>query len=253
MTACKGVFRQKKEVPNEIVTKNVEDLKDTGYYIMNQKTKVTESFFSEGITFSSNTNTANPDRVIWEIDRDHMIPVVDKNKKLIYVNTKSIPSSITLEKFTDVGYTIGLRKMKVSEDTGDVTVEIYNQNYKAGSDMLVKGLNANLNIRSAYATIYSINGKRVTADDITPCGSFYALDKKKEYDLVLYQGTKYIELSVIADTRIFFSSDVYSITEYEYTKDGYIILTIPSYVPSGYYRVGTSGLFYYDKEEGDEE
>lgn len=183
-------------------------------------------------------------------DRENLIPVITGNNLLILIDDNSvIPSEFEFEKFSDGGYTFGGTFYSNENSKGLKVVNgSYNKNFAPESDM--KDVWSDKKNVSLYS-LDTIGDTPIGAKNIDGNGVFQGLTKDLSYEFQCYVGTKYEIVSVKADTHYFVSESVLRMTQKDCvnkTKNGFVIISIPKDLPSGYYLVNGSYFFYYDAE-----
>lgn len=82
-------------------------------------------------------------------------------------------------------------------------------------------------------------------DNICSDGYMTGLESMGTYRIGFYEGTRFKQIQVQADTHIWCSDSTYEITAYQETKSGYFILRLPDNIPAGLYYLNGVGLFTY--------
>lgn len=213
----------------------IEDIRE-GVYVMSNDGK----FYypnTEGQSFSGETTSSDPDRIVWSKNDSKYIPTLYADDRLVYFTTGQIPETIGVEKFADAGYTFGLSGLS----------QATNGNYVFTADSLIPGstLEGSFNgflSDSDTASIVSVGGKNLIQSNITDAGTVRCKKGDKQI-LAFMKGTFYSEVEAIADEHIWYSCETGTIPDYELTKNGFIILTVPaSYNDGDYFSVMGTGL-----------
>lgn len=195
---------------------------------------------------STTSDISSNYKIVWFANQDALIPEVTANDRIILISNKTIPNKPLFRPMEDYGYTIGCT---LYEDSKSKTWALS----KDSSRSLCVGSSFNKNFLAAgnseSTRLFDIGGKKITEKNVSTIGSVTGLEKDKAYTIGLYNGTKYSEITAVCDTHIFVDSiqAPYVSEEYQYTKEGYIIVTIPADMPSGYYYFDEIGLFKYTK------
>ena len=246
LTGCRDSIFLEKDAKDEYHRYGKEELSDgkvyvkdgTGFYLLYQGER----------SFSSAATTQNETRVAWNRETaDEKIPTLYKGESLAYCTKNSVPESTVLERFVDGGYTIGIRGIKrtdVNEETG------YNLPFTTDGNIYKES-----QAETAFADyddsnkiiLSEVDEKPVTNYELSRCGTILGLKKGKTYKMDAYVGSHQEKIDLIADVHVFFS-DSFSKIEKDsitLTKNGYASIKLPEDTPSGYYYLGSSGLFRY--------
>lgn len=184
---------------------------------------------------------------IWEAYADNAIPVLRKGDKLAYKISNSAPGAISLYPMNDYGYTIGTA---IYLNSNDATWCISSQDKKnacPNSSFQAQLENNNLDTRSGQIRISDIGGVKITDKMVTNVGTIKGLKLNKKYKVGLYVGTVYKELLCTVDTHVFTyaNADPVTSSNWEYTKNGYVFVTLPKNMQNGYYYISGYGLIRY--------
>ena len=225
---------------DEIVT--LDSQKDNAY-VLNEEGEFSPLLMS-ATGFDGVAETSSDTRYVAFPDaKDALIPEVNAKNKLVVVfsSRESIPTDIVLERYVDKGYTIGTQ-VGINEDGTSTAI------YTEG----IEDTNFSKKVSSNGDDTYDftkINGQKVPTENIDPNILFFlGLEKDKTYTLGYFQGTKYTETNVIADTHVLQSKEVVRVNNaYKKTEDGYFEIKLPSNLKSGYYYLSDIGLFRYEQ------
>lgn len=235
LTGCgKSIFKQEVN-PYEIKVYTKDELEE-GYYL-----KDGDDYYkptTDGTNFTIATETPDTTRYAWYMEGTENIPVVYNNFSLIYLSTTSTPVNVYLERFEDIGYTLGVGKLTQNES--GYYVMSTSIDMLEGSD--IKTQMASM-IGTENAIIHTINDTPLSPEMVSDAGFLLGLEHNQSYKLGAYIGTYYREIVAKADTHVMTSNEVLNITDYEMTRDNYVIITLPQSMPSGYYSVDGSGIF----------
>lgn len=172
------------------------------------------------------------------------IPVLYKGDSLVYVNNKYPLLEIAWERFEDLGYTIGMSEIVVNA-TGRCQL-------RTGSKTLLRTCSIGQVLANVPdnidIVIENFGGSRLTGEQISRAGSILNLTKGEIYASDIYIGTTHYAIETVADVRLFVSYEDFKTTEYEYTSNGYIEITIPPALKPGYYMINGLGLICYAGE-----
>lgn len=213
-----------------------------GYYITDGTDYYALCNYGQG--FSTITNVAKSNRVTMWTDGDKLVPVLKKGEdNLVYYSQRERATSYTLEMMEDYGYSIGVYNILYDEEYG-----MYYMNPK--TFCIDSSLGAYIkSFETNRVYLDNINGITDIATYLSRSGSILGLEAGKSYDIGIYAGTVYSDISLLADTRIFASYKIYNLSETTMTQYGYQIIKLPDDLPSGYYVVDGKGMFYYDNPD----
>lgn len=170
------------------------------------------------------------------------IPTYYFGELIAYASKNNTIDDIALERVYDTGYSIGVYGAKWED--GYITFTLQSNTVK-NSDAAKKFKNN----RSNYIMIETINGQNVTADMLNKAGVFVGFEENKDYNVTFYAGTYYGEVTIKADTHFFQSYEMYTITDHDITKNGYIAVRLPDDLKTGYYMIDKKGMFRYVAQE----
>jgi len=195
---------------------------------------------------NSSSQELNKTKVTWTIKDEQKIPPYYKGEIIAYPSVEAKLDEVNIERYKDVGYSLGLYEATFTED-GYISFT-HGNNTINKTDASKKFENKD----SSNILIESINGKPVNESMLNEAGVIVGLEKDKAYEIAYYAGTKYATATIIADTHFFQSYEAYKIEDYEITKNGYMSIEIPENYKSGIYRINGAGLFkYYDFKKGE--
>lgn len=237
-----------KEEDAKIKAIALNELKDGAY--IQTKDKAIIPFMSYGKAYQDNdvtTNTmGNKYRIIWFANQDGLIPEITDEDCFIIKTSTSLPTVPTLYALEDYGFTIGctlykdtssnLYGLSTDENLALCTGSTFNKNY----------LEANNN---KDTRLFDIGGQKINESNVSTIGTITGLEKGKEFPIGLYNGTKYSEIKALVDTHVFVNSfqKLIPASDFQFTKDGYVIVKIPDDLTSGYYYFDEAGMFKYTK------
>ena len=175
------------------------------------------------------------------LEFDKMVPGLNKDSKvvIIYDSGKDIPEDLVLEKYENLGATVGANFF-IGEDNDSL--------YVSDSDVIeTSQIGKALKYYETDRTeVLKINGssdlpiKNVDRDMNVLLG----LEKDKFYEFTIYLGTSNTTVTVPADTTILKCTNSIRLTDsVKKTEDQYFELQLPENLAPGYYRINNSGLF----------
>ncbi|MBQ9303164.1 hypothetical protein [Butyrivibrio sp.] len=232
----------------------IDQLVGGNYYIKDGDTFYAVApgiLYSTGEALSIPTAASPNERILMFGPDDEQIPTLYKDTQLIYksadFNNPSsdgtvplTPTEYILERFSDQGYSVGIRGLENPDGTKYRT-SIVKTSFYPGSSAI-----ANLKLKQdEILTLDKINGVPISSSNVSSVGTITGLTKGNSYTLDAYIGTSPVGGDVIADTHMFASFELYSLKDYELDAAGYGIITMPDYMWSGYYYINGMGLFRY--------
>lgn len=218
-----------------------------GFFVLNENEKFTPIIdYAEGYNEYIDENTGtNPSRYIWWTDNSKdvstLIPTINNKTKIvaIYNKNSTLPENITLEKYKDMGYTIGAHMYK--DEANDIYISTVD--YETDSNIAQQLMNLEDNYK-----VYEINeSDKLPTDNIdNNICMLLGLEKDAKYLVSIYVGTSYRVLETTADTRCLQAENLIPLdSPYEQTKEGYFIVKLPDNLENGYYYLSGAGLFRY--------
>lgn len=229
------VFESGEEQQKQIETYEKEELSD-GVYIQTGENYQTPN----NKLIEDNQTATEPDdyRIAWwESSEDNLIPTCYSNSTLIFASKSlPLPESFTLEKFDELGYSVGIKYIDVVD--GHMTLSENNIYEGSSADNEMGDIDGSV-------IIDSLNGEKISDSLISSSGTILGLKKDNTYKLGYYTGTYYNEKDIVADTRIIVSKKILPLNDLELTKDGYIKIKLPDNMEEGFYQIDNYGIFYY--------
>lgn len=219
--------------------KNVEDL-ERGHYYIETKDGYAEPYWSV-VSFEPSTQNAKNSNVVWfNDDTWERLPTLYKGQHIIYRTNEEFNETFHFTKYIDEGWSVGICNL-YSSDMGHYkfNASTKNTNINPISD------SAKFSDWESVVTIEGIDGEKLRADRISPCGTIMGLEKDKEYNAELYVGTEIQPGTLKADSRTMYGSQSHAVNDFEYVQSEIIEISIPSYFNSGYYDVNGVGMFRY--------
>lgn len=252
LAALAGCGRNEEEIVYELTPVTEEELETGCYYVKSgdQYYKMPDttgraSFDGDSLV----AKEASSDRTLMFGQDDVFIPTLYKDDMLIYVTKEAIPTSFTWERYEDDGYTIGVAGLSENE-AGRYTTSKTATTVKADSSFG----QALADVADEETIIIDkVDNTSVSNANISTGGSITGLTYGTEYTVDTYVGSEYIEAKATADTHVFTSFELYETSTYDFAQANYIVLTVPSYLRSGYYLINGTGFVKYanaTREEG---
>lgn len=241
-TGCEMQIFEDKDAKYRLQEVSREELKNEIFYIK-EGTKFYEVHNCEGS--SGNSQDLDATKCVWTVLDEMKIPSYYKGELLAYASQTTDLEEVTLERFKDTGFSLGIYGAKfedgyISFDQNENTIK----NTSARKELK--------NDRSQSILIETINGIPVSEKMLNEAGVIVGLEKNKDYNITFYAGTYYGEITVKAETHFYQSYEAFKLHEFEITKNGYIAISLPEDYKSGFYRVNGQGMFkYYDFKKGE--
>lgn len=182
---------------------------------------------------------------------DSQIPTLYSDTQLIYkasTSGEAVPTEFILERFKDEGYSIGIRGLSKAEGSSKYKLTVSDVSFYPGSSITAMKCKTGDEL-----TIDKVGGTAVTEENISSGGTVTGLKQGQSYSMDIYSGTDFIGMEAVADTHMFTSFEKFTFTDYTMNQDGYMMLTMPDVLRSGYYYINGVGMFRYSatkKAEG---
>lgn len=240
LTGCGNIQIMAVSEKKEIVEVTDRNLEQDVYYIKNG-TRFVKVYMPAG-NVSGTANKVNTGRVLYFTDDEQMVPVHYKNEIIAYSSKTADFDKVTLERFKDMEYSIGLYGGYIGED-GYYHINVSEKNIVPGShaesifDQII----------SSEVRIVSIGGQPIAELIDAGSGIITNLEKDKLYTMEFYAGTYYYKENFCADTHFLRAFEVYSYgpSYISDTTHGYMCFNTPDNLKSGWYVINGSGLFSY--------
>lgn len=244
ITGCEQRGKKEEVIEEVEIISDMNELEDGRYYILHDG-KYYPLYKKGEATFNQDEASSSPldSRSLFYMDDWEKIPTMYMGDSLIYYTSDNLNESVIFERFEDLGYSIGICNLSrmdsgryaLNATTGDDTKN-RNINYKSDAARL-------LDLDSTQVIIDNIGGAQLRSGNISRGGTIIGLSKDKLYSTDLYVGTKLKNYVLKADTRILTSMEGYTINNYAFLRSKIIEIYIPEYFNTGYYKVGSDGVF----------
>lgn len=221
------------------VVKNVDDLEDRSFYI--QKENGTYERPYVGDTTFTGASTSGKIRVAWFGKDYDRIPTMHRGEKVVYRSKYEFTPSFSVERFQDIGYTIGICGMSPTS-TGRYA---FSTNPESRSIDINSSAGFLYNLGSHTVTMEMIGDTDLRRGNISQVGTIVGLEQGKTYKADIYIGTEIQQYEFVADVRAFSSMEKYTIKDFLYEKNKVVSFEFPEYFNSGYYYVGGFGFVRY--------
>lgn len=221
--------------------KDINQLADGGYYVRHGDVYY-QPYFGQTSFTPDRTVTAKDDkRVAWYGEDYANIPTMNKGDTIVYHSTQPFTEGITIERFEDFGYTVGICQMKEASSgrySFATDSRSFNVDIKSDAGTLCQN-------GETSATFDKIGGVNLRAGNISRAGTIIGLSKGKTYDCDIYIGTDLHECKIKADVKALCSMEVFEIKDYSFNRSKTITFKFPKNLQSGYYNVGGFGIVRY--------
>ena len=224
----------------------VSDLTDGAFYVRNADGTYDRLYIGESSFQPGSGGSSDPSRVLW-FGRDFdCIPTMHKGEDLVYHSSANLPETLSLERFDDIGYTVGIcgltpsstsGRYMFSTDPGDLNIDV-----KSDADRLCR-------LGDQTALIDAIGHTSLRSGNISRGGTIVGLQEGKTYRTNVYIGTEIYPYDLVADVRAMLSMEDGSIDHYSLTESSLAVYSFPETYESGYYLVNGYGLVRYLKSE----
>lgn len=254
LTACGSNSDDEEQVVQNERYEYLNGLADGGYYILHADNTV-EGLVFPYATFERN-NTGGPSNsrmFIMNRDDYSSIPTLYEGDRLIYYYTGVLTESFWYERFEDLGYSIGLAGMGIT-NSGRYSIPTTEGIFYPDGDTSLLTNFANEIV--LMETLGGIPLRAVRSDEgsfmfesnsVSRCGSILGLTEGDTYKAEIYAGTRLYNYSFTADKRFFASMETTSTINFSFENDTIACIEIPEYFNSGYYTINGYGLFRYVK------
>lgn len=219
-----------------------DSLQDGSFYIQHQGGKYDALYFGQSSFQPGTTADADPSRVLWFGKDFACIPTMHKGEALVFRSGESLPETVSLERFEDIGYTIGICNMSASGSSGryrfSTDPEDLNIDVQSDADRLCR-------LGSATALIDRIGHTSLRSGNISRGGTIVGLEEGRTYRTDVYIGTTIYPFDLVADVRAMLSMETAAISHYTLTSNSLATYSFPDGLESGYYLINGTGLLRY--------
>ena len=249
LSAC-SLFDRKEAISTSGVKieKDVNNLEEDSYYAYNGKEYgklyLGDRSFKESSSGTLTTSTkGNPERVIWLKDDIKNIPVMRRGDKIVFHSSTKLITRLNVERYYDLGYSIGIAKLKEDKGTGRFSLDIRDSSLTIAPNSDAKQLQDIT--ANGQVVIDSIGDTPLRSGNVSPSGTIIGLEKDKTYAVNAYLGTNLHNKNIKADVRVLASSEGNKIEKFEFSGHKTVEFQFPSYYNSGYYLINGFGLVRY--------
>ena len=222
------------------VVSNINKLEDNSYYVRKSDGKYYKPYVGESSFLGRNT-AKNRQRVLWFGKDYDRIPTMNKGDTIVYHSTDEFSPRFRIERFQDIGYTIGICNMSPTSAG----------RYTFSTDPLDRCIDIDSNAGTLYSlgdhtvTMEMIGDAELRSGNISQAGTIIGLERGKTYAADVYIGTEVMQYSFVADVRALSSMDSYTINDFQYEQSKVVSFVFPDYFNSGYYLIDGFGLVRY--------
>ena len=243
LTGCNVEIFKKPEVLEYKEVK--EDQLSQDVYYVKTGTNFAPVYVPESKNFKDVCKTINQQRIVWMIgdenDTEFMFPEHYQGEIVAYASAKIRLDNVVLERFEDMGYSLGVVGGEIDED-GYYHFSVKKNTLDGSQARKYFGNTPSDDIR-----IVTIGDKKMSGIVDEGSGIITSLKKDEEYIVEFYSGTYYYKALFKADTRLFRPFEIYKYDS-EYLSDtthGYMSFSTPQNLKSGYYFINGAGFFKY--------
>ena len=228
---------------------SLDEIEEDGFYVLDQKNDLFSPVMGAGEGPGGVFSPAEEEsRYLWfgskYADLMTAIPRADgENFFLVMLQEEQsgMPDEYYVEKYLFLGYTLGVG-FTFGERGDSLFIDSLNL---CESSMAKDVITEN---ETALLKVHKINGsEELPLGNVdTKTGKLLGLEKEKKYRVGYFDGTKYKDAELIADTALFRSKGVIAMNEpLRYTERGFAYIALPENLAEGYYDINGAGLFYY--------
>lgn len=235
------------------------------YVLHNDNTFEPIIFNNATFNYGSLPSSPNPNRIIWFKEDFKDIPTLHARDgdKLVLYSTSSVNEKIGLERFEDIGVSVGLCHLKISASgkcTCSTRVDDKCSYPGSDADAILNFINSNVIIDSIQGIPIRQKPEKVEEENqvtydgsknksITKYGTITGLLEDNYYDLLIYDGTIKNTIKLKSDVHIMGSCQIFSGMNFHFLDDYIIEYELPQGLHTGYYNIQGMGLFRYIAKE----
>ncbi len=265
LSLCAGCGSSDAELSDELTTEDSEKsylngMEDGILYVLHADNTYEPTVFNAA-TFDRGDVASTPSmkRIMWFKQDFEEIPTFTEGQdKLVLYTKDTVAEEITLERFKDLGVSVGICQMK-PHDSGKYSVSTDpddNNTYpESDADKILDYHNGSIIVDNIQNTKIR-SGESLTINEekdvvyeqtkeISEYGTIMNLEEGAYYDLDIYEGTQKSILKLCADTHIMGSCTVMKKLNYHFTDDYLQEFELPPDIHTGYYTLNALGMFRY--------
>lgn len=246
-SGCKEIQIFEKESPSYAVEITDDELEQETFYVKNG-TRFSKVYMPAGNS-KNEARKLDKSRIMYMIGDEKMVPIHYKGELVAYASTKADLDYVLLERFEDIGYSIGIYGGTLKGD-GYYHFSV-SKNIATGS----QAASLFSQVVSDEIRIISIGGVPIEQIVDKESGILLQLKKDETYIVEFYSGTYYYRQELTADTHFLKTMELYSYdrNKIDDTIYGYMCFNTPESLKSGYYNINGSGIFLYHAYKRGEE
>lgn len=239
LCGCEGMKEKVFQTQKEVVMKEYkkDQLKSNTFYV-----KDGTSFFKT-VSLKGGKDRNELDfhiGYLWfpETQLDY-IPTLYKGESIAYPKETSVKEdSFYLKRYRDEGVTLGISNLKKASN--GFTIQSILEDSAASKT---------IESSKSLPVISRFQGEPLNDKKMTTAGTIKGLESGETYLLEIYQGTRAMDVQLVADTQLFIIDSARMIENCKLTKNGYVSVQLPEDMESGYYQIENAGFFRYINEE----
>lgn len=239
LSGCKNVQIFEIAPPTEAQYESSEKMMLDTYYVKNS-TRFGQVYYPEG-NANGIAKSVNESRVLYFLDDQAMVPTHYKGEIVAYASKSASLEEVTLERFMDMGYSIGVYGGELGEDG------YYHISVKKNVCLFSSAEELFSQVISDEVRIIAINGEPIENILDKKSGIIMGFEKDESCIIEFYSGTYYYRQRTTADTQFLKAYEVskYGTKYISDTRNGYMCFETPQNLKSGYYLINGSGMFLY--------
>lgn len=239
LSGCKDIQIFEKPAPDHAVEISDRQIEMEIYYVKNG-TRFSEVYMPNGNS-KGTVSSLDQGRVLFFYGDEDMVPVHYKGELVAYASAKADLKQVTLERFKDMGYSLGIYGGELQDDGYYHISTGKNVCPNSDADRIFS------QVISDEVRIVSIGGTPIKELVDSGSGIILKLEQGKSYLVEFYSGTYYYRENFVADMHFLKAFELYRYNEerIEDTINGYMCFNTPDTLKSGYYNINGQGLFLY--------
>lgn len=239
LSGCKDIQIFEKPAPDHAVEISDRQIEMEIYYVKNG-TRFSEVYMPSGNS-KGTVSSLDQGRVLFFYGDEDMVPVHYKGELVAYASAKADLKQVTLERFKDMGYSLGIYGGELQDDGYYHISTGKNVCPNSDADRIFS------QVISDEVRIVSIGGTPIKELVDSGSGIIMKLEQGKSYLVEFYSGTYYYRENFVADMHFLKAFELYRYNEerIEDTINGYMCFNTPDTLKSGYYNINGQGLFLY--------
>ena len=239
LSGCKDIQILQVAPPTEAQYESSKDMMLNTYYVKNS-TRFAQVYYPEG-NASGIAKSVKGSRVLYFNGDQAMVPTHYKGEIVAYASKSASLENVTLERFMDMGYSIGVYGGDYEDDG------YYHISVKKNVCLFSQAEELFKQVISDEIRIIAINGEPIGNILDKESGIITGLEEGETCIIEFYSGTYYYRQKTTADIQFL---KAYEVSNYDSkyisdTRNGYMCFETPQNLRSGYYLINGSGMFLY--------